>query len=522
MPFHLEPFAHLGLSDDLLRLVIDEHRARTRPRFERLWAYYRNPCESGPSRDPRASGRGWAGRCYRLGQEQGLPDRLVGPRDPAIDDRAHRRREVVIENDIAWRVQAMVDFMFGKPVQILSTARDEGTRRAIERALDAAWEASGGIALFQDMALLGHVYGHVDLLLRVDEGLLMGRSAGFDGSQSEPSHPGRSSAADAAEFADALRIEVIDPTRGVPILDPSDYRRVLAYVVHFERELNEVERTSPASRTWRSLVGGFSRFGASPRRATSTLTEIISAERWQTYEDERLVFDQPNLATPGELPVVHIQNVSEPFRYEGLGEVEPMIPLQDELNTRLSDRASRVTMQSFRMFLAKGIDGFDKAPVEPGAIFSTENMDATVEAFGGDADAPSEERHVQEVREALDKTSGVPPLASGVVRARIGNLTSANALRITLMGLLSKTARKRVTYGCGIVRMCGLILHALDEAGVLKTDPSDRGVRLAWRDPLPEDIREEVAAARAKSDLGVPSERVLAELGYAPADPGVV
>ncbi len=499
MPFRLEPFDHLGLSDDLLRLVIDEHRSRTVPRLERLWTYYRNPCE-GTSRRGWRDGR--SGRGYRLGQEQGLPDRLTGARDPAVDDRAHKRHEVVIENDIAWRVQSMVDFMFGKPVQILSTARDEGMRRTIERVLDGAWEASGGIALLQDMALLGHVYGHVDLLLRTDEAL-----AGVD---------------DAIAGADLLRIEVIDPTRGIPILDPADYRRVLAYVIHFERELNEVERTSLAARTWRNLVGGFSRFGATPRRATSTVTEIISADRWQAYEGERLVFDAPNPGTPGELPVVHIQNVSEPFRYEGLGEVEPLIPLQDELNTRLSDRASRVTMQSFRMFLAKGLDHFGATPVEPGAIWTTENTEARVETFGGDADAPSEERHVQEVREALDKTSGVPPLASGVVRARIGNLTSANALRITLMGLLSKTARKRVTYGRGIVRMCGLILRALDEAGVLRTDPRDRGVRLAWRDPLPEDIRDEVAAARAKSDLGVPSERVLAELGYAPADPGVV
>jgi hypothetical protein len=80
---------------------------------------------------------------------------------------------VVIENDIAWRVQTMVDFMFGKPVRILSTAADEETRaRTIERVLDAVWEASGGIGLMQDAALLGHVHGYVDLLVRIDEAAL--------------------------------------------------------------------------------------------------------------------------------------------------------------------------------------------------------------------------------------------------------------------------------------------------------------------------------------------------------------
>jgi hypothetical protein len=70
---------------------------------------------------------------------------------------------------------------------------------------------------------------------------------------------------------------------------------------------------------------------------------------------------------PGVVPVVHIQNLSQPFRYEGLSEVEPLIGLQDELNTRLSDRASRVTMSSFKMYLAKRLDGFENARVGPGA-----------------------------------------------------------------------------------------------------------------------------------------------------------
>jgi hypothetical protein len=216
-----------------------------------------------------------------------------------------------------------------------------------------------------------------------------------------------------------------------------------------------------------------------------------------------------------------VQNVSQPLRFEGLGEVEPLIPLQDELNTRLSDRASRVTMQCFKMYLAKGIEGFDRAPVTPGVVWTTSNPDAEITAFGGDASSPSEESHIREVRDALDKASGVPPLASGVVQAKIGNLSSANALRITLMGVLAKTARKRVTYGAGIARASRLILAVLDGAGVLRTAPEDRGVRLDWPDPLPVDEREQAQVAEARVRLGVPPARVLEELGYAPVDAGV-
>ncbi len=482
MSYHLQPFANVGLNASLLEHLIARQDGT---RLRRLWDYYRNPellgtADMGRRRGPRR----WA-------QECGLPSRLTGVRDAALDDRTEKRREVVIENDIGWRIQAMVDFMFGKPVRITSTARDEGTRKTVERVLDAVWEASGGIALLQDMALLGHVYGHVDLVMREVDTLP---------ATTDPAQAG----------AEALRVEVVEPMRGIPLLAAEDYRKIDAYVIHSEREGRGVHGggwTMP----WRPASGG--------SRQRSIITEIMTALHRQVYEDGKLIENRPWRLGP--LPVVHIQNISQPFRYAGMSDVEPLIALQDELNTRLSDRASRVTFQSFKMYLAKGIPGFEKMPVGPGRLWSTDNPDATVEAFGGDAGSPSEESHIQEVREALDKTSGVPPLASGVVRAKIGNLTSANALRITLMGVLSKTARKRVTYGRGIAQMSGLILTALDELGLFKTDPLDRGVRLAWPDPLPEDLTEQAALARVKEELGVPREKVLAELGHSSADAGV-
>ncbi|MCW5776440.1 MAG: phage portal protein [Phycisphaeraceae bacterium] len=482
-----------GIEGGAIAALIEEHESLVRPRLEMLWRYYRNPMDA-------TGGAAGAGAGRRLAQRAGLPPRLVG-RTPGDDDRAGDR-EVVIENDIAWRIHTMVDFMFGKPVRILSTARDEATRERVERILDAVWEASGGVAMLQDFALLGHVYGHADLALRLDEaGLrLLGR---------------RGTPADAGEISEHVRIEPVEPTRGVPVLNPDDYRRLDAYAVHFERELNEVERTRG--------VGVFGRGrGAPARRRRSIVTEVITGEARRVYEDGDVVEESAITLTGGRVPVVHVQNVSQPFRYSGLSEVEPLIPLQDELNTRLSDRASRVTLQSFKMYLAKGIDGFERMPVGPGRVWSTDNPQASVEAFGGDASSPSEEAHVKEVRDALDKTSGVPPLATGVVQGRVGNLSSANALKITLVGLLGKTERKRVTYGRGIAEVCAIVLGALDASGVIDLDERDRGVRLEWPDPLPSDVLDETLAAKRKVELGVPAERVLDELGYLPSDAGVV
>lgn len=445
------PPAH-GPDPAFVRHLIDEHRGTTRPRLERLWSYYRNAMSG-------AVPTGRSRRAYTLAQEAGLPLRITGTPGVHEDDRAGARREVVIENDIAWRIHLMVDFLAGRAITIESAAPDATTRTRAERVLNAIWERSGGVSLLQDMALLGHVYGHADLVLRLDErSLLQAGRAGADQNARE------------AAIADAIRIEPIEPTRGIPIVSPADYRALDGYLIHVEHEDNTLTARSSGT-------------GRATRRRISTL-ETLTPGRRVVERDGRVLLDETSALLPDVTPVVHAQNTSQPFRYAGLSEVEPLIPLQDELNTRLSDRACRVTMQSFNMYLAKGIEGFDRVPIGPGQVWSTSNPDAQVQAFGGDASSPSEDAHIEQIREAMDKASAVPPLAGGVVRARIGNLSSASALRITLMALLAKTERKRLAYGRAAVEMNTLILRALDACGILRTDPGDRATRIVWPDPL--------------------------------------
>jgi Phage portal protein, SPP1 Gp6-like len=489
-------------------LAIREHISWGLPRYEKMWAYYRNPIElvrqAGLGGD--GNGQGW----YRSAQEVGLPTRIVGSGSRLgsglgsglVLGGERGRREVVIENDIGWRVATMVDFMFGSPVRIESLAEDEKTKQAIEDVLEAVWESSGGISLMQDMATLGHVFGHVDLLVRVDEEGLVG-----------------SRVIDAPEW---ISIEPIDARRGVAVMSSSDYRAVESFAVHVEREVvaEKDEKNAKPKRHGLGMRKG--KTGPGGKKTKQSVTEVFTQEGWARFVDgERVDGDVWKLLV-GRVPMVHVQNMSQPFVYSGIGEVEVLVGLQDELNTRLSDRASRVTMQSFKMYLAKGIEGFGGSSVGPGMVWSTDNPDASIEGFGGDASSPSEESHIGEIREAMDKISGVPPVAGGIVRAKLGNLSSANALRITLMSLIAKTQRKRVGYGRGIEQVSAMVLDVLDSAGVLKTDVRERGVRVVWGALPVVDEAAAVAAGLAKVDLGVKAEDVLDDLGFGDADPGVV
>jgi len=242
------------------------------------------------------------------------------------------------------------------------------------------------------------------------------------------------------------------------------------------------------------------------------VTEITSVNVWQRYENKQLVAEG---ALPwGVLPVVHIQNIAQPYYYEGVSDVEPLIPLQDELNTRLSDRANRVTFQSFKMYLGKGIEGFEDRPISPGRMWCTDNPEATIEEFGGDAAAPSEGMHIAEIREAMDKVSGVTPVVAGVLKNKLGNLTSAVALKLALMGMLSRNERKRFTYSEGLKKIARLVLSILDRANIYETGETDREIDVIFSSPLPENMMEKLREAQIKKELGVSTEQVLRELGY--------
>ena len=513
MGFELDIFRDQQLEPDYIEWLVDGQSVDVRVHFERLWEYYANPrieIQGTGSRDRKVNE---SGRCYMQAQEYGLPTRITGLVHSgqvgvfgARSVRDVQRKEVVIENDIAWRINAAVDFLFGKPVSFVSKSPDGQKRAEIEVVLKAVFAANGGIGFFQDMAVLGSVYGFVDCFVRPGEEIIERISI------SSPSGYERGQAPilsfeDVLQSAQTISLELIEAPRALPVLDENDYKKIKYYVQHFNQKKNALSRKSSfLSR----ILSGSKQSGTS--RQVVAVTEITSATAYQRYEDKHLVAEAE--LPWGFLPVVHIQNIAQPYYYEGLSDVEPLIPLQDELNTRLSDRASRITFQSFKMYLGKGIEGFEDKPISPGRMWYTDNPEASIEEFGGDTATPSEGMHIAEIREALDKASGVTPVVAGVLKNKLGNLTSAVALRLTLMGMLSKNERKRLTYSEGLKRICRMVLAILDTANVYKTSEADREVDIVFPSPLPENVMEKLKEAQIKKELGVSTEQVLRELGY--------
>lgn len=494
--------------------LVDEQWHTQAQRYQKLWDYYQNTNRPLSSMNGLAMKRNESSRNYLQAQEVGLPPRITGilrnsfagtfEGEPLANV---TRKEVVVENDIAWRVNAMVDFLFGKGITITSKAKNSQRRREIEQIINAVFAANGGVGFFQDMAVLGSVYGFVDCIVRPGDTFRQSASnSKFADAEVISNSLQTSSFETAIQNASKISLELIEAARALPILDESDYRKIDYYVQHFLVYKNELAEEQ-------GFVAKFlKKTNPAGKRKHSAVTEIIGKDFWQRYENKELIAEGANPL--GLVPVVHIQNIAQPYFYEGISDVEPLMPLQDELNTRLSDRANRITFQAFKMYLAKGIDGIEDKEIMPGRMWCTENEDAKIEEFGGDASTPSESEHIAEVREAMDKISSITPVVAGVLKNKLGNLTSAVALKMTLMGTLSKTERKRFTYGEGIKQICSLILHTLEKAGVYKTNPDERQFEIMFPNPLPSDPIDKLEEAIKKIELGVDRERVLQELGY--------
>jgi hypothetical protein len=179
MGFELDIFRDEQLEADYIDWLVDEQSIDVRGHFEKLWEYYANPRMEMNGAGSREQKVIEAGRCYVQAQEYGMPARITGLIHNgqigvfgARSARDIQRKEVVIENDIAWRINAAVDFLFGKPISFISKSPNGQKSTEIEAILKALFAANGAIGFFQDMAVLGSVYGFVDCFVRPGEEII--------------------------------------------------------------------------------------------------------------------------------------------------------------------------------------------------------------------------------------------------------------------------------------------------------------------------------------------------------------
>ena len=224
MAFDLRTFDDSELDADYIEWLVDERSIDVQMHFAKMWEYYTNPIYEASGTGAVSRKVNESGRCYLQGQEYGLPARITGVAHAAnagvLGARGVRdvqRKEVVVENDIAWRINAAVDFLFGKPATLASRSPNSQKRAEIESILKAVFEANGAIGFFQDMAVLGSVYGFVDCLVRPGSEIL----ERFISSSSQIL-----TRKEVLQLAQTIDLELIEAPRALPVLEENDYKKI--------------------------------------------------------------------------------------------------------------------------------------------------------------------------------------------------------------------------------------------------------------------------------------------------------
>ena len=265
MSFDLSNFDDPTLEKDYVTYLVEQEAVDAFLHFSRLWDYFRNPIT--PATGVAAETLNANSKPYFQVQEIGLPARITGVNRFGIGGEQLTniaRKEVVIENDIAWRVQTMIEFLFGKPISIRSLARTPALADTIEGIVKALFDANGGQGFFQELALLASVYGFADVVLRTPADWRVpaktpsstpataptGGGSGQDSSDAgprlsaTPAEPSGRSLRAAQDLVRKISLEVVEASRIVPVLDEDDFRSVRYWIQTFRKQISQLDNRS--------------------------------------------------------------------------------------------------------------------------------------------------------------------------------------------------------------------------------------------------------------------------------------
>ena len=243
-------------------------------------------------------------------------------------------------------------------------------------------------------------------------------------------------------------------------------------------------------------------------RKRTVETTIIYKEFWtdteiQTYRGDTLVEDLEN--PYGFIPFVQIKNFPIAGRTRGVGDLEDVIPLNIEYNTKKSDVSEIIDYHSAPITLVYGarIGNLEKGANK---VWGGLPKDAKVENLSLNGDAGVSEEYIKDVKTAMCEIAGVPETVLGGAAA-ISN-TSGVALQYMNLPLIERTRVKRQCSSRGIEKVNKMILFISMSEGLIEK-PEEISVKdfvantVEIPDTLPKDELIELQKIQQEMMLGL-------------------
>ena len=242
-------------------------------------------------------------------------------------------------------------------------------------------------------------------------------------------------------------------------------------------------------------------------KRTSTTT-VIYKEFWTNseivvYEGDKEVDRMEN--PYGFIPFVQIKNFPVAGRTRGVGDLDDVIPLNVELNTKKSDVSEVIDYHSAPITL---VYGAKIGNLEKGAnkVWGGLPKDAKVENLGLQGDLTASANYIAETKTAMCEIAGIPETVLGGASA-ISN-TSGVALQYINLPLIERTRIKRNCSTAGLKTVNEYILFIAMYHGLIEK-PEDISMRdfvsnkVTLPDTLPKDELMELQKIQQEMTLGI-------------------
>lgn len=242
-------------------------------------------------------------------------------------------------------------------------------------------------------------------------------------------------------------------------------------------------------------------------KRTSTTT-VIYKEFWTNseivvYEGDKEVDRMEN--PYGFIPFVQIKNFPIAGRTRGQGDLDDVIPLNVELNTKKSDVSEVIDYHSAPITL---VYGAKIGNLEKGAnkVWGGLPKDAKVENLGLQGDLTASANYIAETKTAMCEIAGIPETVLGGASA-ISN-TSGVALQYINLPLIERTRIKRNCSTAGLETVNEYILFIAMYHGLIEK-PEDISMKdfvsneVTLPDTLPKDELMELQKIQQEMTLGI-------------------
>lgn len=251
--------------------------------------------------------------------------------------------------------------------------------------------------------------------------------------------------------------------------------------------------------------------------------EVITRGLIREYVDDRLIDEREN--SLGEIPVVRVRNLPVSGEPLGMSDLDDVIPLQHELNAKVTDISDIINYHAAPITL---VFGAKVKNLEKGArkIWGGLPKDGDVKNLELDSELEASLNYVNLVKTAMFELAKMPEDAFGR-NMNVSN-TSGVALHIRNQPLMELTRTKWITYGEGIQKINRLILLSamvIEHPSLdIKAFKKLSGVEKYWTEtefpnPLPKDELIEMQLIAQKIKLMLKSRKeALVELGATEPD----